>query len=355
MNEPKVVSQALAEGNALIQKGISASNLASETIGSGLITPQNLSSLLPNLAGRKTSFYDRVRKPRGFGQASEFNTISALFGSGESADPRELFYADGGKPEEKSTTYSNVVNPYRDLGLSGSVTGRAMRQAQGGTPADLEAQEVQNTMTRVRQAIDWLAFWSRDDVNNSNGIAGFKGLDQLITTNVIDAGGASISKALIDQASTRIAYQGGEGELTHIFTSVRVGVDLDNIYNTQQQLVVNMGDTRNDLTLGNRVTRVATVAGEAELVSSYFLNPGTPYTQGQPYSASSGVRGISLSSVFLLSMNWVEYEELLPMSKVDLAVVADKMDFMIINSGTIKVMAEPWCAKIINVAETTFE
>lgn len=352
--EPANVAKALKGTEELVAKGVSASTLASETYGSGLITPQNLSPLLVNVAARKFPFYQMVQKPKGAGQSAKFNLVDALFETGEDASPDELFYEDGGVPEEKTTSYSNVINPFKDLGLKGSVTGRSMRQAKGGTPNDLVAEEVKNTMQRVAQAIDWLSFWSRSDVTNSNGIAGFKGLDELISTNVIDAGGAPISKALLDEASRKISYQGGGGELSHIFSSPGVAQDIDNLYNDQNRIVINQGGDQKDLTFGNYVRRLNLSAGQPEVVADYFLNPGDPYPQGQPYSASSGPSGISLSTVFLLPMSYVFYEELLPMSKIDLATVADKVDFMVLNSGTIKLQAEPWAAKIINVAENTF-
>jgi hypothetical protein len=359
MNQPKFVDQALNASAELVEKGITTANLASETIGAGLIAPQNLSPLLPNLAQRKTSFYDRVNKPQGLGTAAEFNMVSALFASGESANPVEAFYDDVNGPAEKSSAYASRLNPYKSAGFKGSVSGRAMRRAKGGTPTDLEAQEVQNTMQRVRQALDWLAFWSRSDVTNSNGIAGYQGLDQLITTNVIDAAGAPLTgdagKALIDKAAKKISYHGGAGEVSHMFSSIGVGIDVDNTYNTKEQININMGEDTAKLRWGNRVTSVLTVAGELELVPTYSINPGTPYNQGQPYSASSGPEGTQVSTVFLLAMKWINYEELLPMSKLDLALLGDSHQFLVIEDGTVTLHAEPWCAKIINVRETSYE
>jgi hypothetical protein len=351
---PASVNQAMKDAGDIVSKAINTTNLATTSYGAGLLVPQNLSPLLTNLAQRETSFVQRVTKTKGAGRASEFNLLSSYFATGDNASPRELFYADGGLPQQLTTKYANVVNPYRDIGMTGTVTGRAARQEAAWT--DLLALEVKNTMQRMVQAMDWLSFWSRDDVANTLGIFGYKGLDQLITTNVIDAAGGPITKALLDKAAERIYYNGGAGYLSHIFCSAGVGIDLNNIYNTQQQLIVNMngnGSGTDNLTLGNFVRVARTIAGEAEIVPNYFINPGTPYGQGNPYSASSGPTGVATSTVFLLAMQFINYEELLPMSKVDLAVVADKRDFMVIESGTITLRAEPFCAKIINVGHAT--
>lgn len=356
MNHEKIAKDAVdAAEKFKIESGVSTAELASTAYGTnGLITPQDLSPLLTDLAMRETSFFDRVQKTRGVGDAATFNLKEGYFGTTEDSDPNEMFYADGGLPGERTTQYNNIVNSYKDAGYKGSVTGRSMRHMAG--QLDLEADEVMNTMQRVRQGLDWLSFWSRDDVTNSAGIAGYKGLDQLITTNVVDAQGAQISEGLINKAARKIGYQGGAGRLSHVFASYGVGMDINKIYRSYNQFIVNMpGAQRGDVTLGDPlVSRIQTTVGTPEVVPSYFINPGLPYKQGQPYSASSDTDGVGTSTVFLLAMDFIQYRELLPMSKVDLAVVADKKEFMVIESGTVVLRAEPFCAKIINVAESTF-
>jgi hypothetical protein len=52
-------------------------------------------------------------------------------------------------------------------------------------------------------------------------------------------------------------------------------------------------------------------------------------------------------------MRRIEYRELLSMSKLDLALVADKFEFMVIEAGAVVLTAEPHAAKIINVGEST--
>lgn len=355
MNDKNIANKAIEGAEEFIKSsGVSTAELASTTHGTdGLITPQDLSPLLTDLAKRKTSFFDRVSKTRGQGDAYSFNLTEEYFGSSEDASPNEMFYADGGLPVERTTKYNNVVNPYKDVGLSGSVTGRALRQMAG--QVDLEAQEVKNTMQRVRQGIDWLSFWSRNDVNNSAGISGYKGLDQLITTNVIDAQGGEVSLDMMNELARMIAYQGGSGEVSHVFTSMGVGIDINALYRSQNQFVLNMpGAERASFNAGDPMTTgVQTVLGTHELVPSYSINPGLPYPQGNPYDASSAEEGVGTSTIFFLAMPYIEYRELLPMSKVDLATVADKQDFMVIESGTVALRAEPFCGKIINVAEST--
>lgn len=348
------VLEAVADSAELVAKGITSSDINSAPTGANVLrAPQNLSPLLTNLGYRDAPFWSRLTKKAGLGLATEFNLLASLFGTGENANPMEMFITDGGTPVERKSGYKSVVQAYKALGYKGSVTGTAYRTARNGTPTDLEAQEVQNTMRRVMQGLNWLAYWSRTDVTNTAGVAGYAGLDQLTTTNVIDAGGAVISKALIDRAVRGIAYQGGiaAGEYA-ILCSTGIGMDINNLYNTQQQLIVNNSNDRSNLVYGNLVPEIRTILGDMKIIPDFFVNPGLPYPQGTTYSASSGAKGLNVSTIFIVPMTHLAYEELLPMSKVDLGLTGDFSSFMVLEHGTLTLNAEPWVAKITNVLES---
>ena len=352
-NIPAAVDQAINDAQELVTKGVTTSDLSTATYtADSLIQPQDLSPLITDLSQKETSFYNRVRKTRGVGAAALFNLKESVYKSGENASAYEYLYAEGGLPVERNTQYGNIVNPYKDLGTKGSVTGRAIRQMQGGT-TDLMADAVESAMMRLRFAIDWASFWFRSDTTSTGGISGYQGFDQLITTNIVDAAGAQISKALIDKLARKIYYSGGAGMVDSVWCSAGVGIDINNLYNPNNQLSVNLGPT-NGLTFGNRIGTLATIVGDLDVVPNYFINPGTPFLQGSGYSASSGPAGVGTSTVFFLGMRFIEYRELLPMSKVDLAIVADKQDFMVIESGSVVLRAEPFMGKITNVAESSY-
>jgi hypothetical protein len=350
---PKEVAQALANAEDVVTKGVSGADVATATYSpaAALVAPQNLSPILTNLAERKTPLYNTIEKRKGFGQAVVFNLISSLFGTGESAAAGDAYFSDGGTATEKKTLYKNVSNAYKLLGFKGQVTGTAIRTMQPF--ADLEAVEVGATMRRVMQALEWLLFWSRADTTYANGLVGFSGMDELITTNVVDANGAPLSKALFDAAAKKIAYQGGMDENFMVFASIGNTITLNNIYNTQQNLIINVNDEKRDnLTLGNIVPKIQTNIGVMNVMADYFVNPGLPYTQGTGYSASSGPAGVPTSSVFILPMNQVYLSELLAISKFNLAQVGDAVPFQVLTQVAPVLTAEPWAAKIINTLDS---
>lgn len=328
-----------------LAKGITTGDLSANGTTGTMTVRQDLDPVITDLTNRNTPFRDAVRREPGQGEAFTFNTYDSLFGGSEDSNPREAFYADGGLPEEKTTEYGTKVVSYKSLGYKGSVTGLAQAQAQ--SLVDLYASEVQKTTQRVIQSEEWLAFWSDTTTANTNGEYGFPGLDELITTNVVDAGGAAISKSLIDQATEKIAQRGGTA--THLFTSIRVGINIDNIFNQYAQVVINQND-RDNLRLGNKVRDISTVAGVLSLTPDFFLNPGNTYPL--PNGTSSFPSGATTSTVFILAMPYISMKDLKPLGMEELGRTADKRDFYVNEYTGLKLTAEPWCAKITNVSDT---
>lgn len=338
------IKKVLEDNNAILEKGISTTDIK-DTVGtSNLLAPRDLDPVIVNLADRNTPFYDAVRKSDGKGAGFSFNLKKSLFN--QSQNPRDGFYADGSLPRQETTQYASKYVAYKSYGYSGSVTGLA--QAVGEDIVDLYAEEVEGSSRRVVQGLEWLAFWSDTTTANQAGLTGFDGLNSLITTNVIDAQGAAISKALIDRAAVRIQSQGGTA--THLFSSLRVSADINNLYNGNERVIVNSGD-RQSLTLGNKVAEVSTVAGYLSIVADFFLNPGNTYPLAN--GVSSTPLGADVSTVFILNMNYIEYKFLKRLMLEPLGKTADKIDFYVKAYAGLKLTAEPWCAKIINVKDNT--
>lgn len=354
MDYNNIVTDTVEEAAELITKGVTTSDLSANPSGGAFLrAPQNLSPLVINLGERVPALYRDLKKVKGYGKATQFNLIESVFGSSEDWTPNESFYAENGTPPERKPQFKNLVQPYKAFGFKGQTSGHAFREQNGGTPSNIEATNVENTMHQVTQAAGWLTYWSRSDVNNNAGLPGFTGFDQMITTNVIDALGAPISKSLIDRAFRAIAYNGGAAAGRFgMYASYGVAMDTNNLYNTQQQVIVNTSSDRTGLVFGNKISTIRTFLGDVPVNGDYFVNPGTKYPQGQPYSASSGAKGLNVSTIFIMALDHIAFEELLPVSKIDLAITGDALPYMVITHGAPTLRAEPWCAKIINVSET---
>jgi len=338
----------LADVEGAVKKGISTSNevWGNTNSSTALTVRQDLSADIVNLGNRNTPFRDMVTKAPGQGAAFTFNTKKSLFMPGDNTSPREVFYADGGLPTMRSTQYGTTTVAYKAIGYEGEVTGLA--QASGESIVDLYATEVESTSRRVIQALEWLSFWSTTTDLNTGGLGGFPGLDSLITTNVIDAAGAPISKALIDKAIKRIISYGGQP--THIFASNGITADINNLYNSYAQVLVSNVDQAN-LTYGFNVPNIMTAAGVQKVVPDFFLNPANTYPSSN--GTSSYPAGATSSTVFILAMPFIKVKVLKAIGMEELGRVADKRSFFVNEYSGIELTAEPWCAKIINVLEQT--
>jgi len=135
-----------------------------------------------------------------------------------------------------------------------------------------------------------------------------------------------------------------------MFTSLRVGADLNNLYNSNERIIVNAGD-RQALTVGNQVAEISTVAGYLKVVPDFFINPGNTYPLST--GVSSTPLGATTSTVFILNMNYIEYRFLQRLMVEPLGKTADKVDFFVKAYTGLKLTAEPWCSKIINVKDNT--
>lgn len=344
----KTIKEIVQANENMVQKAIDTSDINGPSAGTAnAVTPrQDLDGVILKISDRNTPFRDIVARETGNGSAFEFNLRKSLFASGESSDPRKAVYGDGALPQRKSSAYFTRTATYRSVGYTGTVTGLA--QAQGRSLVDLYVEEIEATTRRVIQAEEWLNFWGDSSYTDpTTGVASYDGLNKYITTNVIDANGAEISKVLIDKACNLIGQQGGMA--THMFTSFRVGDKINNLYNSAAQVIVN-GDGRDDLTLGNYVTKIRTSVGVLKVVTDFFINPGNTYPLSN--GVESTPSGADTSTVFILAMPHISMKDLQSLGMEELGRIADKREFFVNEYTALKLKAEPWCAKIINVKDT---
>lgn len=348
----KNIKQILEESDNMLKKGVNTGSLSGETAGSSntLRVRQDLDGTIVNISNRNTPFYDMVAKTQGQGSGLTFNMRQAIFLGNENPNPREAIYADGGLPKSRTSQYYQKTVAYVAVGYDGSVTGLAESTAE--TLTDLYATEVEATTRTVVQAMEWLSFWGTDNTANTGGLYSFPGLDELITTNVYDAGGVALAgtagKKIIDQAANLVAQRGGT--LTHMFTSIRTGININNTYNGNERVIISNTDNRQNITWGNQVAEVSTVAGMVKIVPDFFINPGNTYPLAN--GSSSFPSGATTSTAFLLNMNYIELRFLKKLGFQELGRVADKREFFVNAYLALKLVAEPYMAKIINIGDT---
>lgn len=350
------LKEKLENSDKNLQKAIDTTQITGTpgNAGDNIYVPVSLRENITDVSRRATPLVDIFlpRALQGAGNAHSFN--KRLSPDANVINPRNAVYADGGTPTEVDTEYATVNVPYVQVGYKGSVTDFA--QAQGRAFIDLFQTEVEAKMALVKEALEWLLFWGSTSTTNTAGLTQFAGLDELITTNTVDAGGSRLEgttgKAIIDEATEKIAQQGGFA--THIITSIRTKQNLNNTYFNGSangaRIILNDGNDRTDLSMGEIVGRINTNAGQLQVVDDFFLNPGNTFTL--PNGTSSTPSGATTSTAFILSERFLNFVSLSDLQMVPLARTADKMDFFVKIYTTLELTAEEYCAKITNINDT---
>lgn len=348
------IKQAIKEADEMVQKNVTTADISTTANSSTLRPALDLDNVIVDLAGRPTPFVDTfyknvARRESGVGDSFTFNTNEALNDS--IINPRDAVYGDGLLPNTLNTEFGQTTVAYRAIGYSGGVTGLA--RAQGEAVLDLYNNEVQRKMSSTYQALEWLSFWGSTTTLNSSSLAQFPGLDELITTNVVDASNTALygkdGKAVIDEAANLIAQRGGMS--THMFVSTRTGININNTYNGNERIQITTGGgSQEGLQWGNTVASVQTVAGNLRIVPDFFLNPGNTFIL--PNGSSSSPSGAATSKAFIISEPYVAFKVLSGLMLETIGKTADKDEFFVRTYAALKVTAEKFMAKIENINDT---
>jgi hypothetical protein len=108
----------------------------------GAMVRENLLPMVTRLEYRETPLRDRLARKSGNGQAASWNVMTSM-GSGNSA------FAEGGTPNEDTTTYERRSAIYKELGKTKSISDRMI--AAGRSFTDQEAEQLEVGMREVIQ------------------------------------------------------------------------------------------------------------------------------------------------------------------------------------------------------------
>lgn len=339
----------LEEQEGMLEKAINTGDI-SGTPGTAdtLFSPVSLTDQITDVSRRKTPFVDTFlpRAKQGRGPAHVFN--KTLSKDATPIDPREGFYGDGDLPNAISPSYDQVSVPFKSYGFSQAVTDLAVAQTE--SIVDLNQDAIEAAMQLVKEGLEFIAFWGDTTYTNGNSVSPFAGLNQLIT-NEVDAGGARLSgttgKAIIDEAAERIAQNGGMA--THMFTSVRTAQNINNTYSGNERVIVTESD-RDDITWGELVPRVQTVAGTWDIVGDFFINPGNTFTLFN--GDTSTPSGATTSTAFIIPEQYVNFVNLRGMELLRLGRRTDKTEFFVRIYTVLELIASEYCVKITNIDDT---
>lgn len=319
-----------------------AETLATESFSPpdrSIFAPENITEDIKLLVPKDTPIRNRTPRVDGFGQAAVFKRLTSRLhsntgGAGVGTNTTVAF-ADAGAPNETSQTYSTVAYPFKLLGRKVEVGGLAIAATRNqlgnnvvtGGDNMLTSRE-RTKAVEVMIGEEELLIGGDVDTNSNQ----FDGLGKQITTN---SGNAALLTASGIGSFCQTVYEAG-GDPSVLYLNQRQGRAIaDNLEwsGSIQRAFIN--DTGN-VTAGFRVSNV--------------LNPVTGSVIDLEVDRYVGGDAYLLQEKDVSGENWVQVEELIPMSRIDVPSSNFSSIRFVVEAMVLEVIGEPFQMKISGLA-----
>lgn len=325
------IDQTLAELRELIQKANeTTSTYTFSPATRSVFSPENLDEEIKFLVPIDTPLRNRFPRVKGFGQAANWKRMTSALnpglipsGYGPNGENVEVSFADAGAPNDSTQTYDVQTQAYKLIGRRLEVGGLALAASRGrdGQP-DMQKSRERVKMYEVMLGEESLLI-AGDSVTTSTQ---FSGLNKQITTN-----------------SGNVSFITASGIGTYCQTLYGYGADPTLLVAAARQLAA----LTDDLQRTGAIQRAVVTQQEVNQVVGGFaltkiVNPVTQSLIDVKPSRYVGFGGLLLTEKSPAGENWIEVEELIPMSRVDVPSSNFSYISFILEALALKVIAEPY-------------
>lgn len=334
------IDQALNEIKADILKAAeTTSSFTFSPTTRSIFSPENLDEKIKFLVPIDTPLRNRIPRSAGSGQHAEWKRMTSHLHAGTHASTvvnagtgSSIAFADAGAPNETTQTYDSKVQAYKLLGRKLEVGGLALAASRGrdGEP-DMQASRERIKAYEVMLGEEEMLV--AGDTDNSS--AEFNGLNDQITTN--------------SGNFTGFVTYSGVGNLAR--TLFRHGADPTLLLASPRQLQALADDIANNNGIYRGVISQSEVADTiGGFALSKIVNPVTQSLIDVKPSRFVGFGGLLLTERSPAGEVWIEMEELIPMSRVDVPSSNFSYISFILEAVALKVIGEPFQLKFTNGA-----
>lgn len=295
-----------------------------------VFSPENLEAEVRLLVPIDTPLRNRIPRKKGMGQAVTWlkmtsNLQPGMHPSTNTGDGTAtvISFADAGAPGETTQTYTSVTKTYKLLGRKLEVGGLALAASKDnhGQP-DMQKQRERIKLYEVMLGEEGNLI-SGDTANRTNE---FDGLNIQITTN-----------------SGNVTFLTASGVGTFCRTLYGYGADPTLLLASARQLEALKDDMEKSGTIMQRVIAQSEATGVVGGLSlAKIVNPVTGSLIDCKPSRYVGYGGLLLTEKSPAGEVWIESEELIPMSRVDVPSSNFSYISFILEAMTLKVIAEPY-------------
>lgn len=294
-----------------------------------IFSPENLDEKVKFLVPVDTPLRNRFPRGEGKGQHAEWKMMTSALHAKSHATTylaagtnTAITFADAGTPGETSQTYSSTVQAYKLLGRKLEVGGLALAASRGraGEPDMQRGRElvkIHEVMLGEEELIV-----AGDTANSSNE---FNGLNKQITTNSGSFTGYLTSSGVGQLCRTLFVY----------------GADPTLLVANAVQLQALADDLERSGAIQRAVIAQSEVAGvTGGFALSRIVNPVTQSLIEVKPSRFVGRGGLLLTEKSPAGEVWIEMEDLIPMSRVDVPSTALSYVSFIYEATALKVIGE---------------
>lgn len=319
-----------------------AETLATDTMSPpdrSVFAPENITEDIKLLVPTDTPIRNRTPRIQGYGQAAVFKRMTSKLHSNTGAagvgTNTEVVFADAGAPNETDQTYATVAYPFKLLGRKVELGGlyiAATRNQLGDNPVvgGSNALDSRERTKAVEVMIGEEELLIGGDVDTS--ALQFDGLGKQITTN---SGNAALLTASGIGNFCNTLYDAG-GDPSVLYANPRqnraVADNLEWSGSIQRAFINDQGG----VTAGYKVSNV--------------INPVTGNVIDLEVSRYVGMDAYLLQEKSVAGENWVQIEELIPMSRVDVASSSFSTVRFVLEAMVLEVIGEPFQMKIGGLA-----
>lgn len=294
-----------------------------------IFSPENLDEKIKFLVPIDTPIRNRLPRVPGSGQMAEWKRMTSAVHSKmhptanvPSGTATAIGFADAGAPGETTQTYSTVAKPYELLGRKLEVGGMALAASKGrdGQP-DMQAGRERVKIYEVMLGEEEMTIAGDSDITNE-----YDGLYKQITTN-----------------SGSVTFLTASGVGNFCQTLFGRGGDPTVLYATARQLQALADDLERSGSIQRSVIAQSEVAGvTGGFALSRIVNPVTQSLIDVKPSRFVGYGGLLLTEKSPAGESWIEMDDLIPMSRVDVPSTTFSYVSFVLEATIVKVMGEPF-------------
>lgn len=324
--------QVLAEvDDAIAKTAVTASTYTFDPPVRSVFSPENLDPIVRILVPTTAPVRAALPRVAGFGQAAGWNQITSRLDNTSAGTNTAISFADAGQPSQTTQTYVFKSAAYKNLGRDVEIGRQQIAANRGGKLEDIRAKQEQVKTVEVLLGEENMLL----NGDKSGTATDFDGFHVSFTTNTA-SGVTYISASGVGKIAKGLFDLGAEAP-THWVASAR-----------QNQALAD------DLQGTGSIQRITMDQGSAVggVKVSKIVNPVTGNLIDIVSSRYSGANGYLLTVRDMTGTNWVEVEDLEPLSIYDVPTANHSIVSRVYETCVLKVVGEVYQAQQTNLSLT---